>query len=192
MVARLIRSDAGSDAAPACALACCSADTDRPTTRSADRRRRLQAVTCGSSNIAVASDAIGNAAYSVTVERAEEIAAAAAVADEADEAVNELNWFAVAVGGEDAVDEDDSDAIGEWLGGRGDRSSSNSACPVRMEGSYGWCSCSTADCERSTGGSRSPAIRRSASLSKEHCSHCLRSSYSNCSSAKASRSRCLR
>lgn len=180
---RLIRSDAGSDAAPAYALVCCSADTGRRSIR-ADQRTAAY----GSSNIAVASDVIGNAAYSVTVEHAEEIAAAAAADDdEAVEAVNELNWFVVAVGGEDeTVDEDDWGAIDDlddlkWL---------NLACQVRMEGSCDWCSCSVADCA-SADGSRSQASRRSASLSKEHL-HCLRLNYLSCSSAKASRSTCCR
>ena len=169
------------DARPACALACCSADTGRRSIR-ADQKTAA----CGSSNIAAGSDAIGNAAYSVTVEHAEEIFAAADD-DEADEAVNELNWFVVAVGGEDeAVDEDDSDAFDDL----GDLKSLNLACQVRMEGSCDWCSCSAADCA-STGGSRSQASPRSASLSKEHL-HCLRLNYSNCSSAKANRSTCCR
>lgn len=179
---RLIRSGAGLDAAPAYALVCCSADTGRRWTQ-ADRRT----VACDSSNIAVVSDATGNAACSVTVEHAEEIAAVAD--DEADEAVNELNWFAVAVGGEDEVaDEDDSDAIGD--DDLDDRSWLGSVCQVQMEGRRDWCLCSAADCGLADG-SRSQASPRSANLLREHL-HCLRLNYSNYSPAKASRLTCCR
>ena len=180
----LIRSGVGSDEAPACALACCSADTGRLSSR-ADRRT----VACGSSNIAVESDAIGNAC-NVTVEHAEEIFAAAA-AGEVGEAVNELNWFVAAVGGEDeAADEGDSGAIGELVDDLDDLTSLNLACQVRMEGSYDWCSCSAADCG-SAGDSRSQASPRSASLSRGRL-HCLRLNYSSYSSGKASHSKCCR